>query len=100
MPLRVPAAVVILAQVLDLCTTWLILDWGGREGNPASAYLLAAGGFGVLALAKAALCALSVASGVVLVRRGFGHLARPAMCAVGLVYSIVIFSNLHQLATG
>ncbi len=93
-------AFLLLVQVADLVTTFGILAAGGREGNPAAAYVLAIGGFAALAVAKFGLSAITVLSAVTLVRRGFAHMARPALSAVIFVHAFVAASNVQQLATG
>jgi hypothetical protein len=97
--LRVPLLMLVASQVADLVTTYGILVSGGREGNPASAYLLARGGFAALVFTKAALSSVTVLSAVALVARGFECLARPALAGVILVHALVILSNVYQLAT-
>ena len=100
MAIRVAGLVLVAIQALDVWTTHAILSSGGYEANPLAASILAAGGLGGLALAKAAFSAVSIASGTALARRGFVYVAQAAMVAVVLMHLLMVSSNLHQLVRG
>lgn len=96
-PLQVSFAVLVCLQVLDVLTTHAVLRRGGVEGSPLSQVLLAAWGFPGLAAGKAVLCAVSVAAGLALVRRGFAPLAARALFVVNGIFLVAIGWNAWQV---
>lgn len=97
--LWVPIIVLVAMQPLDLWTTHVALtQFGGIEGNPLTALLLALGGFAALGLAKLAIIGVNISSAVLHVRRGLETRALTAICVLGIIYTAVIGWNTIGIA--
>lgn len=88
------AGLLLVLNVADVLTTRVLLDMGGLEANPLSAWLIE---MGMLAPVKVLVVGfIAVAAQACSVRHRFSV----AMGVAAFIYTGVVASNLVQIATG